>query len=262
MGRSGGICRRWVLSGDHMRRAAADGDMKRLARLLSGRAPADPRKKEHTSALQMACRHGHLEAAKALVAKGADVNRIAPDGTALMEAAAFGHAAIVAFLLENKADAQLGVDGDLPMHRAARSGHTAILRMLEQLPGGAEALSAANAEGKTPLMMAAAMAEGGSEAAAMLIKRGADPAAADKAGNTALHMAAISGNAPVARMLLATLHGGALAAAANAQGRTPMHVAALFGNEGVARALVERARPTWPRRTRTAAPRCTCCASR
>ena len=53
-------------------------------------------------------------------------------------------------------------------------------------------------------------------------------------------MAAISGNAPIARLLLATLHGEALSRAANAQGRTPVHLAALFGHEGVARALMER----------------------
>lgn len=54
-------------------------------------------------------------------------------------------------------------------------------------------------------------------------------------------MAAISGNAPVARLLLATPHGEALSRAANEQGRTPTHLAALFGHEGVARALVEGA---------------------
>jgi ankyrin repeat protein len=61
-----------------------------------------------------------------------------------------------------------------------------------------------------------------------------------QAGSTALHTAATSGNAPVARLLLATLHGEQLASAANVQGRTPLHLAALFGHEGVVRALMER----------------------
>ncbi|KIZ06263.1 Ankyrin-1 [Monoraphidium neglectum] len=225
---------------DDLRKAAAEGNVAWIARILSGRTPADPKKKEHTSALQMASRNGHMEAARVLVAKGADVNRISPDGTALMDAAAFGHEEIVRFLLENKADAQLGVDGDLPAHRAARSGHAAVLRILEQLPGGPEALLAPNADGKTPLMLVSALQEGGAEAAAFLMERGADPCAADKAGSTALHTAATSGNAPVARLLLATLHGEQLASAANVQGRTPLHLAALFGHEGVVRALMER----------------------
>jgi len=62
---------------DYLRRAAADGDVATINAILKkGRTSADPKKKEHTSALQMACRHGHLEAAQALVAKGADVNRV------------------------------------------------------------------------------------------------------------------------------------------------------------------------------------------
>jgi hypothetical protein len=71
-------------------------------------------------------------------------------------------------------------DGDLPAHRAARSGHAAVLRILEQLPGGPEALLAPNADGKTPLMLVSALQEGGAEAAAFLMERGADPCAADK----------------------------------------------------------------------------------
>jgi hypothetical protein len=106
---------------DHLRRAAADGEVALIGVILRGRTRPDPKKPEHTvrelrrgqreappphavvrsctwpqgysrmrhgrarklcrhpspqSALQMACRFGHLEAAKALVAKGADVNRV------------------------------------------------------------------------------------------------------------------------------------------------------------------------------------------
>jgi ankyrin repeat protein len=59
-----------------------------------------------------------------------------------------------------------------------------------------------------------------------------------QAGNTAMHMAAISGNTAVARLLLSTPRAGALAAAANARGRTPLHFAAVFGHEQVARELM------------------------
>jgi ankyrin repeat protein len=73
-------------------------------------------------------------------------------------------------------------NGDLPAHRAARFGHTGVLQMLEHLPSGRDALAAANADGKTPLMLACCMQEGGTEAAQFLIEQGSDIAAADKVG--------------------------------------------------------------------------------
>lgn len=86
-------------------------------------------------------------------------------------------------------------DGDLPMHRAARGGHAAIMRVLEQQPGGAEALQMRNAEGKTPLILACGAAEGGCEAVALLLERGADVAATDKVGGRVV----TSGGAQLAR---------------------------------------------------------------
>jgi ankyrin repeat protein len=115
------------------------------ASLSSGAAPPVATPPAWQSALQLACRFGHIEAAKALLEKGADVNRVrwpavashkrscrggrspwlgataltpldpprctqvAPDGTALMEAAAAGCEDIVRMLLENKADPCIGV---------------------------------------------------------------------------------------------------------------------------------------------------------
>lgn len=87
----------------------------------------------------MACRHGHVEAAKALLAGGADASRVraacvrrwalhgaraaarapdarcgaraqaGPDSTPLMEAATCGSGALVQLLLDAKADAQAGL---------------------------------------------------------------------------------------------------------------------------------------------------------
>ncbi|GBF87725.1 hypothetical protein Rsub_00436 [Raphidocelis subcapitata] len=229
----------WHKQVDHLRRAAANGDVDVVVAILRGRTPADPAKAQHTSALQMACRFGHLEAAKALLEKGADVNRIAPDGTALMEAAAAGREDIARLLLDSKADPCIGVDGDLPAHRAARFGHAAVLRLLDAQQGAAAGtLRAPNAEGRTPLMVACCMRDGGAEAAELLLARGADPCGADAAGNTCLHIAALAGNAELARLLLAAPGVRALASAPNARGRTPLHLAAAFGGEAAARELI------------------------
>lgn len=55
-----------------------------------------------------------------------------------------------------------------------------------------------------------------------------------------MHMAAISGNAAVAEVLLSHPKGDALVRAANGQGRRALHIAVLYGQEAVARALLER----------------------
>jgi len=112
--------------------------------------------------------------------------------------------------------------------------------MLEALPGGPEAMQKPNAEGKTPLMMACCMAEGGSEAAQFLLEHGANPAAADNSGNTPIHLAAIAGNEGVLKLLLARQGGPAPVRAANARGHTPLHLAAAFGHEQVVRELMGR----------------------
>lgn len=67
-----------------------------------------PLQKTQQSALQLACRHGHVGAAKALIACGADVNRAAPEGTPLAEAALGGSEELVRLLLERGADQAVG----------------------------------------------------------------------------------------------------------------------------------------------------------
>ena len=86
------------------------------------------------AAFVLACRNGHTEIARALLARGADVNaRGFFDATALHWAAINGHAATIAFLLEHGADHTLhdaGFDADaLGWAREGGDEHTiAVLR--------------------------------------------------------------------------------------------------------------------------------------
>lgn len=111
-----------------------------------------PRAEQLYRALTLAAEHGHLELAAELVAEGVDVRRGAEP---LAAAAEHGRLPLIDFLV----DAGAAVD--------ERSGYW----------------------GMTPLMYAADGLE--PEAVAALLRRGADPAAGDNEGRTAVHWAEV-----------------------------------------------------------------------
>jgi ankyrin repeat protein len=161
-----------------------------------------------------AAKAGDLGAIQALIAKKADVNAAAPDGTtALHWAADRGDAAAVNVLL--KAGANLKVAnryGATPFGLAAAKGHAdVILRMLQ---AGEDAKAVVNGE---PVLMQAARA-GNPVAVKALLAAGADPNVREPIdGQTALMWAAAAGNTAVARMLVEA--GGDLKARANPPGK-------------------------------------------
>jgi uncharacterized protein len=81
------------------------------------------------SALMYAALHGDLASVKALVAKGALINK--PDWAPLHYAAAGGHLSIVEYLLENHAfiDAS-SPNGTTPLMMAARGKHVSVVEFL------------------------------------------------------------------------------------------------------------------------------------
>ena len=154
-----------------------------------------------TPPLVDAVKSGDLVAARALVAKGADVNAAEPDGTtALHWAVQRNDVDLVSRLL--RAGARVNVTntfGVSPMSEAALAANPVLIERL--LAAGAD-VESPNADGQTALMVVART--GQVEAARALIKRGAKVNAVEKwRGQTALMWAVAQGHSAMARELIA-----------------------------------------------------------
>ncbi len=101
------------------------GDLKSVRSVLKNGSPEEPLNvnagdKLDSTLLMIAAREGHLEIARILVEKGAEVDATDNDGwTALMYAAWKGHLEVARFLIGNGAevDASEFVFGDAPRPR-------------------------------------------------------------------------------------------------------------------------------------------------
>lgn len=184
--------------------ACNNGSAEMVRRLLASGADARAALPSGETVLMACAKAGSLEAVDALLAKRADPNAQVADAhaqTAVMWAAAEGHGAIVARLLAAGANPNARTKtGVTPLFFAARGGDLASAEALVQ--GGAT-IDAAGPDGSTALLTAAASidaitasdyrlvpsASGHERVAMMLLDRGANHAAADKLGMTALHAA-------------------------------------------------------------------------
>ncbi len=149
-----------------------------------------------------AAERGDLEAVRALLRQGADVNAAQGDGmTALHWAGLNGHAEMAEVLLYAGArpDATTRLGGYRPLHLAARNGHAEVL--------------------------------------ATLLARGSDPNAPTVTGARALHFAAASGSAETVSALLAA--GAEVDAPESAAGQTPLMFAAAAGRVEAMQALLD-----------------------
>ncbi|MDX1392739.1 MAG: ankyrin repeat domain-containing protein [Gemmatimonadota bacterium] len=164
-----------------------------LALLLFSAAPESP--------VADAAERGDLDAVRALLVQGADVNAAQGDGmSALHWASMSGSVEMVDVLLyagaNTEATTRLGAY--TPLHLASRYGQAdAVAALLE---GGAKA-DASSTTGSRPLHFAAA--SGVAEAVATLIDHGASIDAAEAAnGQTPLMFAAAAGRIDAARVLI------------------------------------------------------------
>ena len=163
----------------------------------SGRAKSKVPTKGGVTALLLAVREGSLDSVQALVAKGADVNQAAIDGSSpLLVAVQNGRYAIARFLLDHGADAK----------RANAKGWTPLYLAVKDRNQESTAIPGPNTDGVLDCI-------------ATLLDHGADPNAriqADtevhqgmtalwlrEAGATPLLRAALSGDLTVVRLLLA-----------------------------------------------------------
>jgi len=147
-----------------------------------------------------AARDGDIATVRALIARHANVNTQASDGsTALLWAAYQSNADMVRALLGAGAKADLKNQyGVTPLLQASRTGDAPIISLL--VKAGAN-IKQTNPDGVTPLMSAAR--SGKLDAVRLLLEAGADPNAADTyQEETALMWAAVEGHDEVVKALL------------------------------------------------------------
>jgi len=152
--------------------------------------------------LFLAVREPSLKAAEALIAwpKSNVEVRTAQDESPLMMAALRGHLDLARKLIAR--DADVNKPGWTPLHYAATNGHLAIMSLLLEHHAYIDAESP---NGTTPLMMAAHY--GSPEAVKLLLEAGADPMLKNQLGLTALDFAQRANRTDAAGLIAAFVRG-------------------------------------------------------
>ncbi|MDR3706689.1 MAG: ankyrin repeat domain-containing protein [Capsulimonadaceae bacterium] len=123
---------------------------------------------------------------------------------------------------------------DSPLHRACFSGDLSTVRHL--VDAGADVNLQGERNGRdTPLMLAIAAEENRGAIVKLLIDHGANVRLADNKGRTALHLAALYGDLPLATLLLAH---GADVNARDAEGHTSLSYAGVWTKDKPMRDLL------------------------
>ena len=152
--------------------AARDGDLQTLRALIAKRANVNEPARDGSTALLLAVDNSNLEMTRALLAAGAAVNTPNNYGvTPLLQASRTGDLPLITALLKAGANPRLAhPDGETPVMAAARAGRAdAVVTLVE---AGAD-VNAATADQETALMWAAA--EGHTDVVRALLSAQADP---------------------------------------------------------------------------------------
>ena len=152
--------------------AARNDDLTTVRAQIAKRANVNEPARDGSTALLWAVYNGNQDMTRALVAAGAPVNAPNHYGiTPLLQASRTGDAALIGILLKAGADvAASHPDGETPLMAASRTGHMDAVKLL--LEAGANANTADAYQQETPLMWAAA--EGHAEVVKTLLTAGAD----------------------------------------------------------------------------------------
>ncbi len=201
--------------------------------LLAAGATLETPNREGNTALHLACLEGKSDTAIALIEAGADVDRANSAGMRPLHQAVTAPASdIVEILVAKGADIDAArTDGSTPLHVSVNACQACVNVLIDHHAR----LDAADRLGATPLLRAAAL--GSSWDFRRLSSAGANPLAADLAGNTVLHLAAQSGNAEIA---YAGLEVGVPVGALNQAGKSALRLSVAKANGSVTRALLQR----------------------
>jgi ankyrin repeat protein len=188
--------------------------------------------------LHVAAGNGHVETVKLLLQRGADMH--APSnccgGEALYKAAMKGQSEVVHELIRAGADVNKGNEhGITPLQISTFCGHEAIVPILLACTGLEINARCGEKSGGLTALHVAAMS-GHAKIAEMLIEAGVDPQTRDNDGKLALHEAAAKGHTDIVKSLLAQFPG--LVDVTTEDGYSSLFLAAKNGHQATVTALV------------------------
>jgi ankyrin repeat protein len=155
--------------------AARDGDVETLRALIAKKANVNEPARDGSTALLWAAYHSDVDMARALLAAGAAVNTPNHYGiTPLLQASRNGDSALIAAMLKAGGDVALAhPDGETPLMAASRVGRVDAVRLLLEAGANLNVNATDGYQQETALMWAAA--EGHVDVVKALLAAGADP---------------------------------------------------------------------------------------
>ena len=217
--------------------AASKEDLHAFARAVYDKYP-----NQLTVALCLACKHGHLLAAKSLFNEGADVSHQDYNGdTSLHIAAAAGHSDVVGYLIKRtRSTAIKNVKGNTALHLAAANGHLSAVKCLYNSTDYTYLYERPGENCRTPLHDACR--SGQMEVVKYMLYEGVDPSCKDEDGNTPLHLAAQSGWLEVVQFIVQNFEQGILKVK-NKINRTPIQEACINSHFHIGSYLISCVEP-------------------